>query len=61
MMIVIICVLGGYIDGFYGYYLARPARCGTKINDNNQIKSFLRKWWPNWDNKKLEDQIDITW
>jgi len=31
MVIVIICVLGGHIDGFYGYYLARPARCGTTL------------------------------
>jgi len=28
MVIVSICVLGGYVDGFYGF-LARPARCGT--------------------------------
>jgi len=31
MVIVITYLLGGYADGFYGYYSARPARCGTVI------------------------------
>jgi len=31
MVIVIIFVLGSYIDWFYGYYLTRPARCGTLV------------------------------
>jgi len=30
-VIVIIYILGGYIDGFYGNYLARPARCATPV------------------------------
>jgi len=32
MVIVIIYILGGYADGFYGYYSARPARCGTLVS-----------------------------
>jgi len=28
-MIIIICVIGGYVDKFYGYNLVRPTRCGT--------------------------------
>jgi len=31
-MVIIICVLGGYVDELYGYNLARPARCGTPIS-----------------------------
>jgi len=26
---VIICVLGGYVGGFYGYSQAKPPRCST--------------------------------
>jgi len=29
---VIICVLGSYVDGFYGYSQAKPPRCSTKTN-----------------------------
>jgi len=32
----------------------------VKVNDEDQIESFLRKWEPNWDNKKLEDQTEIS-
>ena len=32
-----------------------------QTNDEDQIESFLRKWGPNWDNKKLEDQTEISW
>jgi len=30
-MVIIICVLGGCVDGLYGYNLARPTRCGTPV------------------------------
>ena len=33
----------------------------VKVNGDDQIESFLRKWGPNWDNEKLENQTDITW
>jgi len=26
---VIICVLGSYVDGFYDYSQAKPSRCST--------------------------------
>jgi len=32
-----------------------------QTNGDDQIESFLRKWWPNWDNKKLDDQTEIYW
>jgi len=32
VIIIIICVLSDYVDEFYGYNLARPARCGTILN-----------------------------
>jgi len=32
-----------------------------QTNGEDQIESFLRKWRPNWDNKKLEDQTEISW
>jgi len=28
---VIICVFGGYVDGFYGYNQAKLARCGIPV------------------------------
>jgi len=34
--------------------------CLVKINSNDQIESLLRKWGSNWDNKKFEDQIEIS-
>jgi len=40
---VIICVLGSYVDGLYGYSQAKPPRCSTifKIKDNLVILFFL--------------------
>jgi len=32
-----------------------------QTNDKDKIESFKKKQWPNWDRKKLEDQIDIIW
>jgi len=32
MVIIIICVLGDCVDGFYGYNLARSARCCTPVS-----------------------------
>jgi len=32
-----------------------------QTNGKDQIESFLRKWEPNWDNEKLEDQTEISW
>ena len=43
MVIIIICVLGDYVDELYGYNLARPARCGTPVpqplNVMNNVKA----------------------
>jgi len=33
----------------------------SETNDDDKIESFLRKWGPNWDNEKLEDQTEISW
>ena len=33
----------------------------VKVNGEDQIESFLRKWGPNWDNEKLEDHNEISW
>jgi len=41
-MVIIIRVLGGYVDGLYGYNLARPARCGTYIKVNDMYIWYQR-------------------
>ena len=42
MVIVIICVLGGYVDRFYCYYLSRPARCGTPVPQPLNVMNIVK-------------------
>jgi len=42
MVIVIIYILDSYTDGFYGYYSAIPARCGTSYKRNRKKDILVR-------------------